>query len=76
MTAKGYYVLRLYRTNKNGIPDLIAIPVGTKAGNTKVRFSEVKRRGKKPAPLQRYRIEELKAHGFEVEIYDGEVHDV
>lgn len=71
LTSKGYYVLRLYKTNRNGIPDLLAIPVGAN-----VLFSEVKRKGRKPDPLQIYRIEELKAHGFSVEIYDGEVHDV
>ena len=26
LELKGYYVLKLTKTNKNGIPDLIAIP--------------------------------------------------
>ena len=26
LEAKGYYVIKLVKTNKNGIPDLIAIP--------------------------------------------------
>ena len=37
LESKGYYVLKLVKTNKNGIPDLIAIPP-----NTQVLFSEVK----------------------------------
>ena len=34
LEAQGYYVLKLIRTNKNGIPDLIAIPK-----NSNVLFS-------------------------------------
>jgi Holliday junction resolvase len=66
LEAEGYYVIRLSRTNKEGIPDLLAIPRGTQ-----VLFSEVKQPGKKPSPLQDYRIKELQSFGFKVEIYDG-----
>ena len=38
MEAKGYYVIKLKMTNKNGIPDLIAIPP-----NSDVEFIEVKK---------------------------------
>ena len=38
LEAEGYYVIKLIKTNKNGIPDLIAIPP-----NCDVLFSEVKK---------------------------------
>jgi Holliday junction resolvase len=37
LEAQGYYVIKLINTNKNGIPDLIAIPP-----NSDVKFIEVK----------------------------------
>jgi Holliday junction resolvase len=37
LEAEGYYVIKLVKTNKNGIPDIIAIPP-----NSNVIFSEVK----------------------------------
>jgi len=66
LEAEGYYVIKLINTNKNGIPDLIAIPK-----NSDVLFSEVKRPGNKPSKLQEYRIKELRTHGLNVEVYDG-----
>ena len=36
LEAEGYYVLKLVKTNKNGIPDILAIPP-----DSKVLFSEV-----------------------------------
>ena len=62
----GYYVIKLSVTNKPGIPDLIAIPPGSD-----VEFIEVKAPGKKPAPLQIYRIKELTNHGLKVQVHDG-----
>ena len=38
LEAEGYYVIKLIKTNKNGIPDIIAIPEGSE-----VLFSEVKK---------------------------------
>jgi|TARA_R100000482_G_C5092247_1_gene131428 biotin operon repressor len=66
LQAEGYYVIKLIKTNKNGIPDLIAIPPGAD-----VLFSEIKKEGGKVSPLQQYRIEELENHGIKVEIYRG-----
>lgn len=66
LEEKGYYVIKLIKTNKNGIPDLIAIPPGSK-----VLFSEVKTPKGKVSKLQEYRLEELKKYA-EVEIYKGE----
>lgn len=68
LESQGYYVIRLVKTNKNGIPDLIAIPP-----NTPVLFSEIKRPETGPSKLQEFRINELKSKGFKTEIYDGKV---
>jgi len=63
---QGYYVIKLVRTNKNGMPDIIAIPP-----NTGVLFSEVKTPNGKVSKLQEYRIKELEKHGCRTEIYRG-----
>ena len=66
LEGKGYYVIKLINTNKNGIPDLIAIP-----RDSDVEFYEVKRPTGKTSKLQEYRLKELLAHGLKVEIYKG-----
>lgn len=66
LEGKGYYVIKLINTNKNGIPDLIAIP-----RDSDVEFYEVKRPTGKTSKLQEYRLKELEAHGLKVEIYKG-----
>lgn len=53
----GWYVVKLIQTNKNGIPDLMAVREG------KCIFVEVKREGQTAKPLQVYRINELIQHG-------------
>lgn len=63
---EGYYVIKLKLTNKNGIPDVIAIPPGAK-----VLFSEIKKPGKKLSGLQKFRIKELQDYGFKTEVYRG-----
>lgn len=67
LEAEGYYVIKLIRTNKNGIPDLIAIPKGSD-----VLFVEVKKPDGKLSKLQEYRLKELQAHGVKIEIYKGD----
>jgi Holliday junction resolvase len=67
LEEQGYYVIKLVKTNKNGIPDLIAIPP-----NTDVLFSELKTPKGKVSKLQEYRIKELERHGCRTEIYKGE----
>ena len=67
LEADGYYTVKLMKTNKNGIPDLIAIPK-----NSDVVFIEVKRPGKEPRPLQKFRIKELINHGIKAITYTGE----
>jgi len=66
LEAEGYYVIKLIKTNKNGIPDLIAIPP-----NTPVLFSEIKTKNGKVSKIQEYRIKELNKHGLKTEIYNG-----
>jgi Holliday junction resolvase len=68
LEAEGYYVIKLIRTNKNGIPDIVAIPP-----NSGVIFSEVKKPGGKPSELQKFRARELISHGINVELFDGEI---
>jgi hypothetical protein len=70
LEAQGYYVIKLINTNKNGIPDLIAIPK-----DSDVIFIEVKRPTGKVSKLQEYRLKELGAHGIKVEIYKGQKHE-
>jgi len=65
LEAEGYYVIKLTVTNKNGIPDLIAIPP-----NSKVLFSEIKKSNGKLSRLQEFRLKELEPYA-ETEIYRG-----
>jgi len=67
LESLGYYVIKLKLTNKNGIPDLIAIPK-----NSDVEFIEVKKPKGKLSKLQEYRIQELQKHGVKVEVYKGQ----
>jgi hypothetical protein len=66
LEEEGYYVIKLIKTNKNGIPDLVAIPP-----DCGVLFSEVKRPEGKLSRLQEYRLKELKEHGVRTEVYRG-----
>jgi len=66
LESQGYYVIKLINTNKNGIPDLIAIPKGCD-----VLFVEVKKPDGKLSKLQEYRLKELEAHGIKVEVFKG-----
>lgn len=54
------------RTNKNGIPDLLALKDGEVP-----YFIEVKTTIGKLSEIQKYRIEELKKIGFKTEIIYG-----
>ena len=66
LEAEGYYVIKLTVTNKNGIPDLIAIPK-----DTNVLFVECKTAKGKVSELQQYRLKELKDYA-KTEIYRGD----
>ena len=67
LESEGYYVIKLINTNKNGIPDLVAIPP-----NSDVLFVEVKRVDGRLSKLQEFRFKELKERGIKVELYKGE----
>ena len=66
LEAEGYYVLKLIKTNKNGIPDLVAIP-----RDSGVLFSEIKTPKGRLSRLQEYRLKELSEHGIRTEVYKG-----
>ena len=66
LEKEGYYVLKLIKTNKNGIPDVLAIPP-----NTPVIFSEIKTPNGRLSKIQEYRLRELDTMGFKTEVYNG-----
>ena len=66
LEAEGYYVIKLMKTNKNGIPDINALP-----RDCEVLFSEVKKPKGRLSILQEYRLKELEEYGFKTEIYRG-----
>jgi len=61
--AKGYLVIKIIQTNKNGIPDLLLIKEGVHPF-----FIEVKTEKGRLSELQKYRIEQLKKYGCHTEI--------
>ncbi len=66
LEAQGYYVIKLKLTNKNGIPDLLAIQP-----NSNVIFSEIKTETGTVSKLQEFRMKELERYGFKTEVYRG-----
>ena len=66
LEEEGYYVIKLTVTNKNGIPDLIAVPK-----DSEVLFVECKRPEGKLSELQKYRLKELKDYA-KTEVYRGD----
>ena len=67
LEKEGYYVLKLIKTNKNGIPDVLGIhPDG------RVIFSEIKTPTGKLSKIQEYRLRELEGYGFKTEVYKGD----
>jgi len=66
LEEQGYYVLKLIKTNKNGIPDVLAI--NPDAADI---FSEIKTKTGKLSKLQEYRLKELSTFGFKTEVYRG-----
>ena len=67
LEADGYYVIKLIKTNNNGIPDIIAIPPGSE-----LFFSEVIKPTGRFSILQEYRLKELNKYGFKTEVYRGD----
>ena len=60
LEEQGWYVIKLIKTNKNGIPDLVAFK------DNDFQFIEVKTDAGKLSELQKFRIDELKSKGFKV----------
>lgn len=58
MEAKGYFVINLIRTSKNGIPDLLCLKDGESI------FIECKEKTDTLKPLQEYRLKQLNDLGF------------
>jgi Holliday junction resolvase-like predicted endonuclease len=63
LEAEGYYVLKLIKTNKNGIPDLIAIK------ENETFFIEVKRPNGRLSEVQKFRIKELQSNNIKVKVW-------
>lgn len=63
LTAEGWIVIKLIKTSANGIPDLLALKDGV------AKFIEVKQKSGKLSPLQIERINQLRAAGFEAQIW-------
>jgi Holliday junction resolvase len=58
LREQGWMVIKLIKTNCNGIPDLLIHRHGATC------YIEVKRPGQSPTALQQYRMKELAAHGI------------
>lgn len=66
LEESGYYVIKLIKTNKNGIPDVLALHP-----DYGIEFYEIKTKKGKVSKLQEYRMKELKEYGFTAKIYRG-----
>ena len=63
LTKEGWLCVKLIKTNKNGIPDLMCLKDGD------VKFIEVKQPKGIISPVQQYVIDMLRTNGFDVEIW-------
>ncbi|MBO0569965.1 VRR-NUC domain-containing protein [Clostridium botulinum] len=62
----GGKALKFVSPGVSGVPDrIVLLPQG------RIVFVELKAQGKNPRPIQKYRIKELRALGFRVEIIQG-----
>jgi Holliday junction resolvase len=59
LEAKGFFVVKLIKTNKNGIPDLLAVK------KNRTIFVEVKQEKGKLSEIQKHRINEIRAKKIE-----------
>ena len=64
---EGYLVLKLIQVQKAGYPDLLLLKP-----NGEIRFVEVKAKRGRLSKIQKYRIDELKRLGFDVEVAKSE----
>lgn len=63
LESENWLCLKLIKTNKNGIPDLVCF----KDGET--MFIEVKQPNGKLSEIQKYRIDEIKAKGITAKVW-------
>jgi Holliday junction resolvase len=63
LEANGFFVVKLIKTNRNGIPDLLAVK------ENRTIFIEVKQEHGKLSEIQRYRINELRLKKIETYIW-------
>lgn len=63
LEANGFFVVKLIKTNKNGIPDLLAVK------ENRTIFIEVKQEHGKLSEIQRYRINELRKKKIECYVW-------
>jgi Holliday junction resolvase len=63
LEKEGWFILKLIKVSKSGIPDILALRNGI------TMFIEVKKPNGKLSELQRHRIKELRDLGFEVKIW-------
>ena len=66
LTLEGWYVTKLIKTNRNGIPDLIALKK-----NKAPMFIEVKGLKGVLSEIQKFRLFELKTAGFDCYVSHG-----
>ena len=64
-TDRGFMVVKLMKTNTNGIPDLLILKNGI------AKFVEVKKPNGEISELQKYRIKKLREQGFDAVVMDG-----
>lgn len=64
LRSEGWYVVKLIKTNVNGIPDLVAFKKGEEP-----KFIEVKAKNGVVSELQKFRIKELRERGINAEVW-------
>jgi len=65
LEKRGYFCVKLIKTNKNGVPDLLVCK------DNDYFFVEVKTEKGKLSELQKCRIKEMKLKGIEVKVWTG-----
>ena len=67
LESEGYYVIKIIKANKNGLPDILALhPV------KRILFCEVKTEKGVLSELQKFRLKELQQYGFDVQVLRGD----
>ena len=67
LESQGWYVIKIIKCSKNGIPDLVAIKDGV------VKFFEVKRpKVGVVSEIQKFRIKQLEQYGIEARVVTSE----